>query len=141
MTTRDGAPSHYSLHVMWASGREEWIAVPELGATVRLGDARDGEPMRIPVYRADGPTIAVCEVFGDEIPTIVAVDDSGDPDLDLTPLSIGFDPRVHRMSVVLPTSARRVRYDKAGETREAIGTTEDLVSILEMADYTVEVES
>lgn len=66
---------------------------------------------------------------------------SPDPDLDLTPLSAGFDPRVHGMVCALPATARRVRYDADGETREVSGTTEQIVAALEAAGYTTKVTS
>lgn len=65
---------------------------------------------------------------------------SGDPDLDLTPLSVGFDLRKHDMRVSLPATARHVRFDAGGETRELIGTTVELVKALEAAGYIVEVQ-
>lgn len=61
----------YTLHVRWASGREERIPVTEIGQTVRLGANEGRAPQSIPVYHQDGPTIAIVELWCDEIPTII----------------------------------------------------------------------
>jgi len=58
-------------------------------------------------------------------------------DLDVTPLSVGFDLRVQHLAVVLPPEARSVRYDEHGETTTATGTTEELTACLEAAGYEV----
>lgn len=84
--------TRHTLIVTWQDGRTERHSVPELGAVITLGPCASGiGPERIPVYRADGPTIAVAEVWGDEIPAIVAHEDTAESDLDVTPLAVGFD--------------------------------------------------
>lgn len=64
--------TRHSLYVKWANGCEEYLPVPKLGAVVRLvGPNPTEQPTRVPIHR-DGITLAVCEIFADEIPAITA---------------------------------------------------------------------
>lgn len=144
--------TRYTLAVTWEDGRTERHPVPEPGAgpeimatgvpVITLGPVASGiGPERIPVYRPDGPTVAVCEVWGPEYPGIVLHEDTADSDLDVTPLAVGFDLRREGIAVVLPASARVVRFDLAGETHTAIGDRATLRAALEAAGYTVEADA
>lgn len=62
---------------------------------------------------------------------------SAEPDLDVTPLSVGFDLRVQGTLVAVPESTRWVRYDLDGEVREVIGTREQVIAALTAAGYEV----
>ena len=59
---------------------------------------------------------------------------------DFTPLCLGFDPRRHKMTVVLSRAARKVRFDLKGLTQEVSGSTLQLVKALKCAGYRVDVE-
>ena len=144
--------SRYTLLVTWEDGRTERHPVPEPGAgpeimatgapVITLGPVASGiGPERIPVYRPDGPTIAVCAVWGPEWPGIVATEDTAESDLDVTPLAVGFDLRREGIAVVLPASARVVRFDLGGETHTAIGDRATLRAALEAAGYVVEADA
>jgi hypothetical protein len=61
------------------------------------------------------------------------------PDLDLTPLTIGFDLRLHSIEVSLPSEARSVRYDLKGETKLIEGSTVVLTKALRKAGYKVKI--
>jgi hypothetical protein len=133
--------TRYTLAVTWADGRTERHRVPELGAVITMGPVASGiGPERFPVHRADGPTIAVAEVWGAEIPAIVASEDTGEPDLDVTPLSVGFDLRAQGMAVALPAGTRVVRFDRGGAAHTAIGDRATLRAALTAAGYTLEAE-
>ena len=61
------------------------------------------------------------------------------PDLDLTPLTVGFDLRVHDIIVSVPTAARWVRYMRRDTVIDLVNVPmAAMLSSLRAAGYQVE---
>jgi hypothetical protein len=60
------------------------------------------------------------------------------PEVDVTPLSVGFDPRVHGMPVQLARQAElTVRYERRGRTLTVTGDPDKIARTLRAAGYRV----
>ena len=90
---------------------------------------------RVPLEEAE--ELSLDEEYDHIVEGTAREESTDDPDLDVTPLSVGFDLRVQHMAVVLPPDARSVRYDEHGDTATVTGTTEELTACLEAAGYEV----
>jgi hypothetical protein len=63
---------------------------------------------------------------------------SREPDVDVTPLSVGFDPRVHQMPVEIESKPElTVRYDRQGHTMTVTGDPAKIKRTLRTAGYRV----
>lgn len=58
-------------------------------------------------------------------------------DLRLSPLDVGFDVRLHDMTVEVPEDVESAGYEEGGETWLIEGTREEIVEALEKAGYTI----
>lgn len=56
-------------------------------------------------------------------------------DLDVTPLGVGFDLRLHGYAVLVRPAIRSCAYDVNGETRVVHGTREQILDALAGAGY------
>lgn len=114
----------YTLHVRWASGREERIPVTELGAVIRVGPNDGREPQRIPIGPVDGPPIAVLELWSDEIPAIIVKRE--EPKLD----SGEREPTKEELSAALLALMRALRAIQRGDSEAARAAIAEAESVI-----------
>lgn len=117
---------HHEIMLAWhrAGAREAWL-------TARLLCDGDQQAAAALVAELDAPEHVKRGILGYG---------PAQPDLDVTPSSVGFDLRAQRIRVAVPATARWARYDRDGEPREVLGTRAAVIAALVAAGYEVSAE-